>query len=60
MPSVILYTGGSNKRYVLMYSVINAAETIQVERKKLLGNEEPSEHSELPGQKTRDMVLCGT
>lgn len=28
--------------------------------KKLLGNKELSEHSELPGQKTGGMVLCGT
>lgn len=36
------------------------AETVQVAIKKLLGNKELSEHSELPGQKTGDMVLCGT
>lgn len=36
------------------------AETIQVDRKKLLGNKELSEHSELPGQKTGGMVLWQT
>lgn len=38
------------------------AETIQVDRKKLLGNKELSEHSELPGQETAgtSLALCGT
>lgn len=33
------------------------AETMQVDRKKLMGNEELSEHSELPGLKRGGMVV---